>query len=115
MPRRPAEPPQITVQRLSEAFNKQDMETIASLIAPNCVVAALKGGTETVGAPSLAAEYAAMFEDRPKARLAVMGRMALGETVVQHETISRGLAVLEKRIAIYTVLHEKVARLDLIR
>ena len=113
--RRPSEPPQVTVQRLSDAFNKQDLEAIAGMIAPNCVVAALKGGTETVGAPALRAAYEQMFEDRPKARLAVMGRMALGETVVQHETISRGLAVLEKRIAIYTVLHEKIARLDLIR
>jgi hypothetical protein len=113
--RRVPDPPQVIVQRLTDAINKQDLETISGILAANCVVAAQHGGTESVGAPALRAQFEALFEARPKARVSVMGRMALGDTVVQHETISRGLAVAEKRIAIYTVVHEKVTRLDLIR
>ena len=113
--RRVADPPQVTIQRLTDAINKQDIDAIGGILAANCVVAALHGGTESVGAPALRAQYEALFEARPKARVSVMGRMALGDTVVQHETIVRGLAVTEKRIVIYTVAHEKVTRLDLIR
>lgn len=113
--RRVPDPPQVTIQRLTEALNKQDLDTITEILAANCVVAAFNGGTELVGAPALRAQYEALFEERPKARMSVMGRMALGDTVVQHEAISRGLGAAEKRIAIYTVQHEKVTRLDLIR
>ncbi len=113
--RRVPDPPQVIVQRLTDAVNKQDLETVTSILAANCVVATLHGGTESVGAPALRAQYEALFEERPKARVSVMGRMALGETVIQHEAISRGLGAAEKRIVIYTVLHEKVTRLDLIR
>ncbi len=113
--RRIPDPPQVIIQRLTDAINKQDMETIGGLLAANCVVAMLHGGTESVGAPALRARYEALFGERPKPRVSVMGRMALGETVVQHEAISRGLGAAEKRIVIYTVVHEKVTRLDLIR
>ena len=113
--RKPPEPPQVTIQRLTEAINKQDLEAISALLAVNCVVAGFGGGTESVGAPALRGQYEALFEARPKARVSVMGRMALRDIVVQHETLSRGLSVAERRIAIYTVVHEKVTRLDLIR
>jgi hypothetical protein len=113
--RRVPDPPQVIVQRLTDAINKQDLEGVTALLAANCVVAVQNGGTESVGAPALRSQYEALFEERPKARVSVLGRMALGETVIQHESIGRGLGAAEKRIVIYTVVHEKVTRLDLIR
>jgi hypothetical protein len=115
MPRRPEDPPPVIVQRFVDAFNKHDGEGLHATLAANVVVAAFNGGTESVGAPALRAACERLFEEKPLPRLAVTGRVAHGDCVVQHETVTRGLAVLEKRIAIYTVLHEQVTRVDLIR
>lgn len=115
MARRIPDPPPIIVQRLTDAVNKQDLDTILGLLAANVVVAAFNGGTETVGAPALKAIYENLFGEQPKARLSVTGRLTQGDQVAQQEVLSRGLAVVERRIAIYTVLHEKVTRVDLIR
>ncbi|MDX2234941.1 MAG: nuclear transport factor 2 family protein [Hyphomonadaceae bacterium] len=113
--RRLPDTPLVTVQKFAEAVNRHDLDALTVLVAANCVVAAFNGGTETVGAPAMQAQFAALFEERPKARLGVSGRMSQGDVVAQHETISRGLSVIERRIALYTVLHEKIVRVDVIR
>lgn len=115
MARRPVDPPPVVVQRLNEAFNKQDIEAVGAVLAVNCVIAAFNGGTEMVGAPAIRSRYLEMFEASPRPRLSVTGRLAQGDIVAQQETIAAGLTVLERRIAIYTVLHERVTRVDLIR
>jgi hypothetical protein len=115
MARRIPDPPPVIVQRLTEAFNKQDLETIFGLLAVNVVVAAFNGGTESVGAPALRNVYEALFEGQPKPRLSVTGRLAQGDIVAQQEVLSRGLTTLERRVALYTVQHEKVTRVDLVR
>jgi hypothetical protein len=115
MARRIPDPPPIIIQRLTEAFNKQDLDTILGVLAVNVVVAVFNGGTETVGAPTLKAIYEEMFAEQPKPRLSVTGRLSQGDQVAQQEVLTRGLTVVERRIAIYTVLHEKVTRVDLIR
>lgn len=107
--------PAVTVQKLNEAFNRQDLEAMGALVAANVVVVGFNGATESVGLPALRAAYESMFEDRPKPRLSVTGRLQQGDVVAQQETIGRGLTVLERRIALYTVIHEKVVRIDLIR
>lgn len=109
------DPPQVIVQRLTDAFNKQDLDAVSALIAANCVVAAFGGGTEQVGAPAICAQYADAFEERPKIRINLMGRMVQGDIVVQHEALSRGLAQSDRRIAVYTVAGEKVTRVEFIR
>lgn len=112
---RTSDTPQNTMLRFTEAVNRHDIDALTGLLAANCVVAAFGGGTEIVGAPALRAQYQTLFDERPKARLSVSGRMTQGDVVVQHETIGRGLAVLERRIALYTIVHEKIVRVDLIR
>jgi hypothetical protein len=101
--------------KFTEAVNRHDLDAITAAFAVNCVVAAFNGGAEIVGAPAIRAEYEMLFEERPKARMAISGRMAQGDIVVQNETISRGMQVLARRIALYTIVHEKIVRVDLIR
>lgn len=113
--RRIPDPPQVIVQKLTDAFNKQDLDAVSLLIAANCVVAAHGGETEQVGAPAICAQYHDAFEERPKVRIGVMGRMVQGNIVVQHESVSRGLGVGDRRIAVYTVNGEKVTRVEFIR
>ncbi|KAF0187257.1 MAG: hypothetical protein FD124_3322 [Alphaproteobacteria bacterium] len=113
--RRIPDPPQVIVQKLTAAFNKHDLDAVSVLIAANCVVAAHGGETEQVGAPAICAQYHAAFEERPRLRIGVMGRMVQGNIVVQHESLSRGLGVGERRIAVYTVNGEKVTRVEFIR
>lgn len=113
--RRPEDTPTIVVQKLAEAFNRQDLEALGALYAANCVVAGFNGPTELVGFPALRAQHEILLEERPRPRLSVTGRMAQGDVVAQHETISRGLTVIDRRIAIYTMAHGKVARVDLVR
>jgi len=115
MARRPVDPPPVVVQRFVEAFNKHDGEGLHAVLAANVIVAVFNGGTESVGAPALRAACESLFAEKPLPRLAVTGRLAHGDAVIQHETITRGLQMIEKRIAIYTVLHEQVSRVDLIR
>lgn len=110
----PPDTPQVIVQRLTDALNRQNIDAVTDLLAGNCVIAAYGGTTETVGAPAIRNIVLDLFEARPKARVNVLGRMALGPQVVQHETISRGVES-ERRIAIYTVQGDRVARIELIR
>lgn len=113
--RRIPDPPQVIVQRLTDAFNKQDLDAVSLCLAANCVVANHGGETMQVGAPAICADYAAAFEERPKVRIGVMGRMVQGDKVVQHEALNRGLTGGDRRIAIYTVAGEKVTRVELMR
>jgi hypothetical protein len=113
--RRITDPPQVTVQKLTDAFNKQDIDAVSVLVAANCVVAAHHGETEQVGAPAICAQYLAAFEERPKLRIGVLERMVQGNIVVQHESLSRGFGAAERRIALYTVAGEKVTRVEFIR
>lgn len=113
--RRVPDPPHVVVQRLTDAFNKQDLETVSQCLAANCVVANHGGETEQVGAPAICAQYAAAFEERPKIRIGLLGRMVQGDKVVQHESITRGLTSADRRIAIYTVAGDKVTRVELLR
>lgn len=113
--RRIQDPPQVTVQKLTDAFNKQDLDAVSLLIAANCVVASHGGETEQVGAPAICAQYHDAFVERPKVRIGVLGRMVQGNIVVQHESVSRGLGVGGRRIAVYTVNGEKVTRVEFIR
>jgi hypothetical protein len=115
MSRRIPDPPTVTVQKFAEAVNRQDLDALTALVAANCVVASFKGGTELVGAPALRAQFELLFAEKPRARLAVAGRLVQGDIVAQQETLSRSLQVLEKRIALYTVAHEKILRVDLVR
>ena len=106
--------PQIIVQQLIEALNRQDIDAVMRALAGNCVIAAYGGATETVGAPAVRNIVLDLFEERPKARVNVMGRMALGAFVIQHESVARALET-ERRIAIYTVHNDKVSRIEFIR
>lgn len=113
--RRPLEPPHVIVQKLTDAFNKQDLDLVSECLAANCVVAEHEGGTVQVGAPAIAAQYAAAFEERPKIRISVLGRMYQGDKVVQHESVGRGMAAEDRRLALYTVVNQKVTRVEFIR
>ena len=113
--RRVPDPPHVIVQRLTDAFNKQDLDTVSDCLAANCVVAEHAGETVQVGAPAICAQYAAAFEERPKIRISVMGRMSQGDKVVQHEAVSRGMTSEDRRIALYTVAGDKVTRVEFIR
>ena len=73
--RRVPDPPHVIVQRLTDAFNKQDLDAVSLCVAANCVVANHGGETVQVGAPAICAQYAAAFDERPKVRISVMGRM----------------------------------------
>jgi len=113
--RRVPDPPHVVVQRLTDAFNKQDLDAVSLCLAANCVVGNHGGETVQVGAPAICAQYAAAFEERPKARISLMGRMVQGHKVVQHEAVNRGLTSADRRIAIYTVAGEKVTRVEFLR
>lgn len=113
--RRVPDPPHVVVQKLTDAFNKQDLETVGACLAANCVVANHGGETVQVGAPAVAAKYAEAFEERPKVRLSVLGRMSQGDKVVQHESVNRGMTTEDRRIAVYTVANQKVTRVEFIR
>jgi len=95
--RRVPDPPHVVVQRLTDAFNKQDLDAVSLCLAANCVVANHGGETVQVGAPAICAQYAAAFK------------------VVQHEAVNRGLTSADRRIAIYTVAGEKVTRVEFLR
>jgi hypothetical protein len=105
----------LVVQRWADAFNRQDAEALLDNTAPNCIFAAYGGGVEKVGATAVLAWAEELFSERPKVRVNTIGRMSQGDVVVQQEKVFRGLSEAERRIAVYRVVNERVARVEFIR
>ena len=101
------------VQRQLDAYNAQNLDAYVNCYASDVVVASLNGAITETGREALRARYAKAFANFPENTARLVNRMAVGNTVVDHEDVSRGPGKEQfEIIAIYTVRDGLIARVD---
>jgi uncharacterized protein (TIGR02246 family) len=103
------------VQRQVEAYNAQDIDAFCACYAEDCVIADLNGAATQRGRAQLRERYAAMFAQFPENKARIVGRMALGDVVIDHEEVRRSASLRLEAIAIYTVKNGLIARVDFVK
>ena len=99
-----------------DAYNAQDLDVFCACFSHDVVVADLNGAITTQGAEAYRARYAKVFADYPKNEAVLLGRMAVGSVVMDHERVTRSPETPPfEVIAIYTVREGKIARVDFVR
>jgi uncharacterized protein (TIGR02246 family) len=101
------------VQRQLDAYNAQDLDAMLACYAPDCVIANLNGTVTETSREPLRARYTKTFADFPENRARLVNRINVGDTVIDHEDVSRGPGKDHfEVIAIYTVKNGQIARVD---
>ncbi|HEX3487620.1 MAG TPA: nuclear transport factor 2 family protein [Micropepsaceae bacterium] len=101
------------IQRQLDAYNAQDLDAYVACYAPDVVIAGLNGAITERGRESLRARYAKAFATFPENKARLVNRMAVGNTVIDHEDVSRGPGKEQfEIIAIYTIKDDLIARVD---
>jgi hypothetical protein len=100
-------------QKQLDAYNAQDLDTYVSFFAEDCVVSGLNGVATETSRGALHARYAKAFAQFPKNKAVLKNRIAVGNTVVDHELVIRSPGGEEfEIIAIYTFKDGLIARVD---
>ena len=99
-----------------DAYNAQDLDAYCGFFTDDLVVADLNGAVTIRGIDAFRAKYAQVFADFPENKVDLLGRMALGNTVIDHERVVRkpGGDTFEVA-AIYTFAGDKIARVDFVK
>lgn len=101
------------VQRQLDTYNARDLEAFLDCYADDCIIGDLNGAITQDGKAVIRERYTAMFAKFPENKALLVNRIALGNTVVDHEDVIR--APGGERffaIAIYTIAGGKIARVD---
>ncbi|MBY0564450.1 MAG: nuclear transport factor 2 family protein [Hyphomonadaceae bacterium] len=108
--------PSDVVQRQLEAYNAQDLDAFCATYADDCVIADLNGAVAQAGSDQIRARYAKTFADFPNNRAWIVGRMALGDVVIDHEKGERSpQGPFFEALVVYTVKKGRIARVDFVK
>ena len=101
------------IERQLQAYNRQDLNAFVECYAPDVIVANLNGDVTSTGSDALRARYAKTFAEFPENHARLLARIHVGNTVVDHEDVSRGPGMDRfEIIAIYTIRGGLIARVD---
>ena len=96
-----------------DAYNAQDLDTYVSFFAENCVVSGLNGTPTETSRAAIKARYAKAFAQFPENKAVLKNRIAVGNTVVDHELVIRAAGGEQfEIIAIYTFKDGLISRVD---
>jgi hypothetical protein len=99
--------------RQLDAYNAQDLDTYVSFFAPDCLVSGLNGTPTETRRDAIKARYAKAFAQFPENKAVLKNRIAVGNTVVDHELVIRSASGEQfEIIAIYTFKDGLIARVD---
>jgi hypothetical protein len=99
--------------RQLDAYNAQDLDTYVSFFAVDCVVSGLNGAPTETRREAIKARYAKAFAQFPENKAVLKNRIAVGNTVVDHELVIRSPGGEQfEIIAIYTFKDGLIARVD---
>jgi hypothetical protein len=99
-----------------EAYNAQDLDAFCTFYADEVVVADLNGAISNQGLASLRDRYAAMFAQFPQNKVELKNRVAVGNTVIDHELVIRAPGGDRFEVAaIYTIANGKIVRVDFVK
>jgi hypothetical protein len=104
--------PEALAQGQLDAYNAQDLDRFMSFYADDVVIAELNGAVLQQGTTQVRERYATMFAKFPANRAALVSRIVVGNTVVDHEDVQRAPDNRFEACAIYTVRGDKIARVD---
>ncbi|HEY9218955.1 MAG TPA: nuclear transport factor 2 family protein [Phenylobacterium sp.] len=96
-----------------DAYNAQDLHAFVQFYADDVVIANLNGDETERGIAALRERYAKLFAAHPQNRVELLGRIAVGNTVIDHEKVVRAPGGETFEVAaIYTIAGGKIARAD---
>jgi hypothetical protein len=100
-------------QKQLDAYNAQALDAYVSYFAEDCVVSGLNGTPTETSREAIRARYAKAFAAFPQNRAELKNRIAVGNTVVDHELVIRAPGGEQfDIIAIYTFRDGLIARVD---
>jgi len=100
-------------QKQLDAYNAQDLETYVSFFAEDCVVSGLNGAPTETSRAAITIRYAKAFAQFPENKAILKNRIAVGNTVVDHELVIRSASGEQfEIIAIYTFKDGLISRVD---
>ncbi len=96
-----------------DAYNAQDLDAMMAFYAPDVIVSGLNGTPTETDRDALQARYAGAFAQFPQNRAELVNRIAVGNTVADHEHVVRapGGETFDI-IAVYTFRDGLIARVD---
>ena len=103
----------IVAQKQLDAYNAQDLDAYVSYFTEDCTVAPFHGAPTEIGREAIRARYAKAFAQFPQNKAYLKGRVAVGDTVVDHEWVERAPGGENfEVIAIYTFRDGLIARVN---
>ena len=100
-------------QKQLDAYNAQDLDTYVSFFTEDCVVSGLNGTPTETSRAAIKARYAKAFESFPQNKAELKNRIAVGNTVVDHELVIRKPGGEQfEIIAIYSFTDGLISRVD---
>jgi len=100
-------------QKQLDAYNAQDLDTYVSYFAEDCVVSSLNGTPTETTREAIKTRYAKAFATFPQNKAELLNRIAVGNTVVDHELVIRAPGGEQfEIIAVYTFRDGLIARVD---
>ncbi len=110
-----ATPTEIAQAQL-DAYNAQALDAFCGHFAEDVVVADLNGNVSLSGIEPYRAKYAAVFAEFPENKVELLGRIVVGNTVIDHERVKRSPGAVPFEVAaIYTIRDGKIARVDFVK
>lgn len=100
-------------QKQLDAYNAQDLEKYVTYFTEDCIVSGLNGTPTETTRDAIKARYAKAFAQFPQNKAELLSRIAVGNTVVDHELVIRAPGCEQfEIIAIYTFRDGLIARVD---
>ncbi len=96
-----------------DAYNAQDLDKYVTYFTEDCVVSGLNGTPTETSRDAIKARYAKAFAQFPQNKAELKNRIAVGNTVVDHELVIRAPGGEQfEIIAIYTFRDGLISRVD---
>ena len=100
-------------QKQLDAYNAQDLDTYMTFFTKDCVVSGLNGTPTETKPEAIRTRYAKAFATFPENRAELKNRIAVGNTVVDHELVIRKPGGEQfEIIAIYSFKDGLISRVD---
>lgn len=104
------------VQAQLDAYNAQDLDKLVGFFSDDVVVADVGGAVMFQGIDAYRQRQEKLFADYPGNRADLLGRMAIGAAVIDHERVFRTPDATPFEVGvIYSFAGEKIARMDFVR
>lgn len=110
-------PPQEIAQEQLDFYNEQNLDKFCEMFSSDVVVSNYHGQQNVEGKDAFKQVYQKMFNDHPKNRAELVHRIVIRNKVIDHEKIYREGGDLHtfECVAIYTIEHGYISRVDFIK